>query len=81
MWIKQDFETYNRALGFDLANDEHDDSLYKQLLHPIADKIVYSTLREAFGGEIKLSFQAALHSIPFGSFYIDIGLPIYEGWG
>lgn len=74
-----------RTIGhwaFDLANDEHDDSLYKQLLHPIADKIVYSTLREAFGGEIRIIISGGAPLNPhLAHFYIDIGLPIYEGWG
>lgn len=74
-----------RAIGhwaFDLANDEHDDSLYKQMLHPIADKIVYSTLREAFGGSIRIIISGGASLNPhLAHFFIDIGLPIYEGWG
>lgn len=74
-----------RAIGhwaFDLANDEHDDSLYKQLLHPIADKVVYSTLRQAFGGSIRIIICGGAHLNPhLAHFFIDVGLPIYEGWG
>lgn len=68
--------------AFDLAHDEHDDSLYKQLLHPIADKIVYSTLREAFGGSVRIIISGGAALNPhLAHFYIDIGMPIYEGWG
>lgn len=74
-----------KAIGhwaFDLANDEHDDSLYKQVMHPIADKIVYSTLREAFGGKIRIIISGGAPLSPhLAHFYIDIGIPIYEGWG
>lgn len=68
--------------AFDLANDEHDDSLKKQLLHPIADKIVYSTLREAFGGSIRIIISGGAPLNPhLAHFFIDVGLQIYEGWG
>ncbi|CDR33590.1 AMP-dependent synthetase/ligase [Criblamydia sequanensis] len=74
-----------RALGqwaFDLANNEKDESLYKQLLHPLADKIVYSALREALGGNLRviISGGAALNPHLY-HFFKDIGLPLYEGWG
>lgn len=74
-----------RTLGqwaFDLANNEHDDSVYKQLMHPIADKIVYSALREALGGKLRviLSGGAALNPHLY-HFFLDIGLPLFEGWG
>lgn len=76
---------FKRAIAhwaFDLANDEHDESLKKQLLHPIADKIVYSTLREAFGGSIRVIISGGAPLSPhLAHFYIDIGLQVYEGWG
>lgn len=74
-----------RTIGhwaFDLANNEHDDSLFKQLLHPIADKVVYSTLREVFGGSMRVIISGGAPLNPhLTHFYIDVGLPIYEGWG
>jgi long-chain acyl-CoA synthetase len=74
-----------RAIGqwaFDLANDEDDDSLLKQVLHPIADTIVYSSLREAFGGNVRLLISGGAPLNPhLAHFYIDIGIPVYEGWG
>ncbi len=74
-----------RTIGhwaLNLANDEHDDSLYKQLLHPVADKVVYSTIREAFGGSIRIIICGGAALNPhLAHFYIDVGLPIYEGWG
>jgi len=74
-----------RTIGewaFNLANNEDDDSLYKHLLHPIAEKVVYKTLREALGGKLRivLSGGAALNPHLY-HFYLDIGLPLYEGWG
>lgn len=73
-----------RAIGlwaFDLAHDD-DDSLLKVLLHPIADKIVYSALREAFGGSIRIVISGGAPLNPqLCHFFIDIGIPIYQGWG
>lgn len=73
-----------RTIGrwaFDLANQE-EDSLVKKIMHPVADKIVYSQLREALGGNLKvvISGGAALHPHLY-NFFLDIGVPIYEGWG
>ncbi len=73
-----------RTIGhwaFNLANDEHE-SLYKQLLHPVADKVVYSALRDALGGNLRvvISGGAALDPHLY-HFFVDIGLPLIEGWG
>ena len=73
-----------RQLGqwaFDLANDEKE-SFYKHLFHPIADKILYHTLRESLGGSIKtvISGGAALNP-HLNHFFHEVGIPIVEGWG
>lgn len=73
-----------RALGhwaFDLANQD-EDNLYKNLLHPIADKIVYSALRNALGGALRVVISGSAPLDPhLCHFFIDIGVPIYEGYG
>lgn len=79
---QQDF--MKRKIGlwaFELANLE-EDSLFKHLFHPIVDKIVYSTLREAIGGSVNvvISGGAPLNS-HLCHFFLEIGVPIYEGWG
>lgn len=73
-----------RQLGqwaFDLANNEQE-SFYKTLMHPIADRLLYHKLRENLGGKIQLviSGGAALDK-HLNHFYNDIGVPICEGWG
>lgn len=72
-----------RAIGtwaFELAREE--DSLYKQLLHPLADKVVYSALREALGGSIRMVVTGGAAMNPdLQRFFMEIGVPIYEGWG
>lgn len=73
-----------RTIGtwaFELAKQE-DDSLYKQLLHPVADKVVYSALREALGGSIRMVVTGGAAMNPeLQHFFMEIGVPIYEGWG
>jgi long-chain acyl-CoA synthetase len=73
-----------RTIGrwaFDLANQE-EEGLIKKMMHPVADKIVYSALREALGGNLKvvISGGAALQPHLY-HFFLDIGVPLYEGWG
>lgn len=73
-----------RAIGqwaFDLANQE-EESLWKTLFHPLADTLVYSHLREALGGDLRvvLSGGAALNPHLY-HFFLDIGIPVFEGWG
>jgi len=73
-----------RALGewaFELAHQE-DESFFKSLMHPIADKLVYSLLRDALGGSIRIVISGGAHlNRHLARFFLDIGIPIYEGWG
>lgn len=73
-----------RKLGlwaFELANAD-DNSLFKTLLHPIVDKIVYSALREALGGSLRVVISGGAPLNPhLCHFFRDIGVPIFEGWG
>jgi long-chain acyl-CoA synthetase len=48
----------------------------------LVDKLVYSKVREKFGGRIKmcLSSSAALNP-KIAEFFFDIGIPVYEAWG
>lgn len=73
-----------RKLGlwaFELTHmDDH--SLLKTLLHPIADKIVYSALREAMGGSLRVVISGGAPLNPhLCHFFLEIGVPLYEGWG
>jgi long-chain acyl-CoA synthetase len=48
----------------------------------IADKVVFTKIRERFGGrlELAISSSAAL-SQKIAEFFFDIGIPVYEAWG
>lgn len=73
-----------RTIGhwaFDLANQE-EETTWKHLFHPIAEKLVYSNLREALGGQVRVMMSGGAPLDPhLYHFFLDIGLPIYEGWG
>ena len=67
--------------AFNLAHQEKED-FYKLFMHPIADSIVYSSLREAFGGQVRIVVSGGAALNPhLCHFFIDIGIPIFEGWG
>lgn len=67
--------------AFSVANME-EDSLFKHLVHPIVDKLVYSTLRNALGGSIRVVVSGGAPLNPaLNSFYREIGINVAEGWG
>jgi len=67
--------------AFALALNDHD-TLSKHLMQPLADKIVYSSLRDALGGSLRVVISGGAPLSPhLGHFFNEIGVPIYEGWG
>lgn len=67
--------------AFNLANDEQP-SFYNTLMHPIADHLVYHTLRDNLGGRVQLIISGGAALDPhLNHFYKVIGVPICEGWG
>ena len=56
--------------------------LVNSLKKAVADKIVFSKIRQKFGGQLDLavSSSAAL-SQKIAEFFGDIGIPVYEAWG
>ncbi len=48
----------------------------------IVDKIVYSKVREKFGGRMKMALSSSAALNPkIAEFFHDIGIPVYEAWG
>lgn len=72
-----------RKLGqwaFEIANST--DNLLKSAIHPIFDKFVYSHLREALGGNVKVILSGGASLNPhLCHFFNDVGIPVYQGWG
>jgi len=66
--------------AFNLAHRK--DDWIKKLFFPIADKLVYSKIRNAFGPHFHsiLSGGAALNP-HLHRFYLTVGIPILQGWG
>jgi long-chain acyl-CoA synthetase len=57
-------------------------SLMNSIKLTLVDKIVYSKLRELFGGNLQLSISSsAALSANIAQFMFDIGAPVYEAWG
>lgn len=67
--------------AFSMAKNENK-SFFKRIFKGVADKLVYSKLREALGGNLHtvISGGAALNP-HLHYFFEEIGVPIYEGWG
>ncbi len=57
-------------------------SLKNKLLHAIFDRLVYTRLREAFGGKLRAATSGGGPLGPrLGHFFHGIGVDIYEGYG
>jgi len=73
-----------RAIGswaFRLANDEKK-GVFKKLLMPVADLLVYKKLRAALGGNLRLVISGGAALNPhLNHFFREIGIPLVEGWG
>lgn len=75
---------FKKSIGqwaFSLANDEQG-GISKTLFQPLADKIVYSHLRDALGGNFRIIISGGAPLNPhLNHFFHEVGIPIYEGWG
>lgn len=57
-------------------------SWWTNLKLSIADRVVFSKIRQLFGGRMKFSFSSSAALSPdIIEFFWIIGIPIYEGWG
>ncbi len=56
--------------------------LLTKLQHGLADKLVLSTIREIFGGNVELALTGAAPIDPeIITFFHAAGVPVYEAWG
>lgn len=70
--------SYNKE-GFNKGGLLH---LWKKPLMNLFDKILFSKIREGFGGEIKFFIGGgALLDIDLQRFYYAIGMPMFQGYG
>lgn len=80
----QEASYMKRQLGqwaFDMANHDHD-TLLDPVFRPLADKLVYSRIRESLGGELIAMISGGAPLDPhLNNFYQRVGIPVFEGWG
>lgn len=61
---------------------DHERSLWYNIKHKLADKIVYSKIRKNIGGNFDIVVSGAASLQPrIASFFSAIGMPVYEGYG
>lgn len=66
--------------AFHLAH--RDKSLARTLLYPLLDLLVYTKLRAALGGKLRMLISGGAPINPrLHHFFQVIGIPIYQGWG
>lgn len=71
-----------RSIGQWAFNIAMDEDFEKHFFHPLADKIVYKTLREAFGSHLRMIVSGAAPLNPsLNRFFNNIGMPVFEGYG
>lgn len=72
-----------KAIGtwaFNLAHRQ--DDWVKRMFSPIADSLVYSKLRDAFGSHFHSILSGGAPLNPhLHQFYLTVGIPILQGWG
>lgn len=57
-------------------------SLLTNLKFAVADRIVFSKIRDKFGGRLQFSISSSAALSPnIAQFFFDIGIPVYEAWG
>ena len=67
-------------LAFSLAYKQK--SIFRPILAPIFNLLVYSKLRDALGGSLKaLVLGGAPLSPSLGRFFSNVGIPIFQGYG
>lgn len=69
-------------LGEEYRIEACDRTLWYNLRHWVADKLVYSKIREKIGGNFDIIVSGAASIQPrLAAFFSAIGMPVYEGYG
>lgn len=70
------------AINFAAASERGDAGIVLRAKHAVFDKLVYSKLRAALGGQCELAISGGGPlGARLGFFFSGIGIPVYEGYG
>ncbi|GAB11845.1 long-chain fatty-acid--CoA ligase FadD15 [Gordonia araii NBRC 100433] len=70
------------AIDYNAAKEQGSVGLALRLRHTVFDKLVYSKLRAALGGDCELAISGgAPLGARLGHFFSGVGIPVYEGYG
>jgi long-chain acyl-CoA synthetase len=70
------------AIAYSESLDAGGPSVALRLRHAVFDRLVYSKLRAATGGQVRMALSGGAPLGPrLGHFFRGIGITIYEGWG
>lgn len=62
--------------------EREESGLWLRFQRFIADKLVYGSFRKAFGSKVRVIVSGGAKLNPhLANFFINMGFPIYEGWG
>jgi long-chain acyl-CoA synthetase len=65
-----------------VLSEKGQSALIPKLKYKLADRIVYSKIRQRFGGQLKAALTAsAMMNIEVAQFFTDIGLPVFDAYG
>ena len=71
-----------RLIQFAIALASRPDCNKNSFIYKTIDKLVYSKMREGLGGRLRMVIVGGAALNPeLGNFFINIGMPIYQGYG
>ncbi|MFG3049424.1 AMP-dependent synthetase/ligase [Kitasatospora sp. NPDC048239] len=83
MWAARTAREYARVTQANrIATGRDSAPLGLRVQHAIADKLVYTKIRDAFGGRMRGSVSGSAALAPeIGYFFAGVGVPVLEGYG
>ncbi|MFF2038889.1 AMP-dependent synthetase/ligase [Kitasatospora sp. NPDC058170] len=83
MWAARTAREYARVTQANrIATGRDSAPLGLRIQHAVADKLVYTKIRDAFGGRMRGSVSGSAALAPeIGYFFAGVGVPVLEGYG
>ena len=81
-WLTKKIFRWAVALAKKYKIQDHDRTWWYNQKHKLADKLVYSKIRQSIGGNFDIVVSGAASIQPrLASFFSALGVPVYEGYG